>query len=724
MNFNTIATVFAAGAVSAFVSPAIAQSASTFTYQGRLSDNGSPADGMYEFQVRLLDGSGTQVGLRQLMMADVVEGGFMLNLDYGPSVFDGSPRFLEIGVRSIMDGGTFTILTPNTLVTSTPVAQFALSGNEGPQGPVGSQGPQGPQGSVGPQGPVGATGPTGPQGPIGPQGEPGDEGLEGPQGPEGPVGPAGTTSWSGLNDIPAGFADNVDDNTTYTAGAGLQLSGSLFSVPNDAITNAMLAPNAVGPTELQLNHLSLARVSGNALSRDAAGNLFIDPFASLNIGANTPAVTRLQVVDGTDSSLLDGGFLTLGSSNSSNLSFDDNEIMARSNGAPGVLNLNIDGGNIILGNSTDDGSVGIGENSPSDRLHINTAPGQSAFRIQQDGQTRMRINANGGISLGANNTSVSDSNVYIPQSLGIGTPTPTERLHIAVPDESDQGILISEVTPNGPQTMLTTRQLIANSNYTFTNDFDFTFRPDDFFVFADRLVFLQAASTVTLDAASDIVLDSEAKARIDAIAEIELNSSLLIDMNANTDIDMDAGGRIDLLAAGDVDIDASFVSIEGSRFIDNNLSVGTTTSAFTLTVNGPAGKPGGGLWSVFSDARLKKNINTMGGSLDMLDALRPVTFNYNDPNHFSYVDGIIPGFIAQEVQQVMPQWVGQGEDGYLYLNPVGYEAMVVDAIQELRAEKDNQIQSLQCDIRAQQRENDELRARLERLERALMVRSE
>lgn len=97
-----------------------------------------------------------------------------------------------------------------------------------------------------------------------------------------------------------------------------------------------------------------------------------------------------------------------------------------------------------------------------------------------------------------------------------------------------------------------------------------------------------------------------------------------------------------------------------------------------------------------------------------LDTLRPGTFNYNKKDHFSYIDGIIPGFIAQEVQRVIPEWVEQGSDGYLYLNPIGYEAMVVDAIQELRAEKDAQISSLQA-------ENDELRARLESIERTVMT---
>ena len=39
-----------------------------------------------------------------------------------------------------------------------------------------------------------------------------------------------TAPWLGLSDVPVGFADEVDDNTTYTAGAGLSLSGTQFRV--------------------------------------------------------------------------------------------------------------------------------------------------------------------------------------------------------------------------------------------------------------------------------------------------------------------------------------------------------------------------------------------------------------------------------------------------------------------------------------------------------------
>ncbi len=179
MNFQTYAAIVAAGVASALVAPVYAQSATTFTYQGHLSDSGSPADGMYEFQVRLLDGSGTQIGTTQQQLADVSEGMFMLDLDYGPSAFDGSARFLEIGVRSVMSGGAYIILSPNTSIASAPVAQFALDGNEGPQGPQGIQGDQGPQG---PQGPQGNTGPQDPRATLAPKARRVIRGQPGPKG--------------------------------------------------------------------------------------------------------------------------------------------------------------------------------------------------------------------------------------------------------------------------------------------------------------------------------------------------------------------------------------------------------------------------------------------------------------------------------------------------------------------------------------------------------------
>jgi len=72
-------------------------------------------------------------------------------------------------------------------------------------GERGPQGARGPEGLAGADGAAGAQGAAGPAGPAGPQGD---------TGPQGPPGPAGTSSGSG----------------SYTAGSGLLLSGSQFSL--------------------------------------------------------------------------------------------------------------------------------------------------------------------------------------------------------------------------------------------------------------------------------------------------------------------------------------------------------------------------------------------------------------------------------------------------------------------------------------------------------------
>ena len=94
------------------------------------------------------------------------------------------------------------------------------------------------------------------------------------------------------------------------------------------------------------------------------------------------------------------------------------------------------------------------------------------------------------------------------------------------------------------------------------------------------------------------------------------------------------------------------------------------------------------------------------------------------------------GLVAQQVEQVFPDWIEDGDDGFKRLTVRGFEAVVVEAMRELRDEKDAQIESLERQfagrleavereadrrIEALEQENDLLRARLEALE-ALMVR--
>ena len=169
--------------------------AAPITYQGQLQQQDQPFSGTADLEFRLFDsvGGATQIGPAQTLAGVSVQGGlFQVELDFGVGAFDGSSRFLEVRVNGAP-------LTPRQAVTATPVALYALAGNEGPTGPQGPQGEVGPAGPQGLQGETGAIGPEGQQGLMGdagPKGDPGIQCIQGEAGPAGPVGPAGPITTS------------------------------------------------------------------------------------------------------------------------------------------------------------------------------------------------------------------------------------------------------------------------------------------------------------------------------------------------------------------------------------------------------------------------------------------------------------------------------------------------------------------------------------------------
>jgi hypothetical protein len=99
-----------------------------FSYQGRLTDGGAPADGSYDFQVALFDAltAGSQVGPSRVREdVTVVDGLFTLSLDFGASAFAGNARWLEVSVRPGASTGPFTPLPPRQPLTPAPNAIFA-----------------------------------------------------------------------------------------------------------------------------------------------------------------------------------------------------------------------------------------------------------------------------------------------------------------------------------------------------------------------------------------------------------------------------------------------------------------------------------------------------------------------------------------------------------------------------------------------------------------------
>jgi len=173
---------------------------------------------------------------------------------------------------------------------------------------------------------------------------------------------------------------------------------------------------------------------------------------------------------------------------------------------------------------------------------------------------------------------------------------------------------------------------------------------------------------------------------VDAVDAISTGTSSTYAITCGND-------AIDALAIGS---DASYAYIQsfGSRRMilnpqGNEIYIAGTTDqgAYNLQVNG-TGVWGAGAYVNGSDERLKEEITTIDAALDVVNALRPVTFRYKEAH--SKDQSVQPGFIAQELQAAMAGKAyvdGVVQAGPEYLN-VAYQSLIpllTKAIQEQQA---------------------------------------
>ncbi len=108
-----------------------------FTYQGRLMDKNKPADGLYDFQFKLYDSNdpctGTQLASPiDINDLDVIDGHFVVELDFGSGIFDGNAVWLETRVVRSPMGSDPAALSPLLELTPTPYALYAqTAGGDG-----------------------------------------------------------------------------------------------------------------------------------------------------------------------------------------------------------------------------------------------------------------------------------------------------------------------------------------------------------------------------------------------------------------------------------------------------------------------------------------------------------------------------------------------------------------------------------------------------------------
>ena len=105
-----------------------------------------------------------------------------------------------------------------------------------------------------------------------------------------------------------------------------------------------------------------------------------------------------------------------------------------------------------------------------------------------------------------------------------------------------------------------------------------------------------------------------------------------------------------------------------------------------------------------SDARFKTNIQPLENALDRLSLLGGISFDWRRdefPEH-EFPDDKQVGFIAQELEKILPEAVSQNKDGYYSIDYGKLTPLLVEAVKELKTE------------------NEELRERLAKIESLLI----
>lgn len=613
-----------------------------FTYQGQLKQNGEPYDSVdpvsMKFRLFSTEAGSLQIGDELVAGVVVSAGVFMIDLDFG-AVFTGEERWLEIEV----DGVT---LAPRQPLMPTPYALFALNGNEGPAGAEGPQGPAGPQGEpgpAGPQGPQGEQGPAGPQGIQGPAGPQGPQGIQGVQGPAGPQGPMGDSVW--------------------------QISDTFISYMDGVVAIGTDDPDFFS----KLHVISPLTNMGASAIRAEMSSMVGQTGAIMGLNASSSGSGVMGHATNTSGTNYGGNFLAQGS--------NARGIEATANSTFGVTY-----GGFFINESTSGTGIRVNANA----LSGNTYGGYFVARSPNGVGVYSNNLAETGNAVAGQFLTASSSGVALTATATSDASGPTYG-----------GIFVTNsVLGSG-----VVGQAAASSGSGIGGEFTSS-------ALGGRAVFGSASSTTGSNFGGWFVSNSNAGTGVRGIAA---DTSSGITYGGHFSSESAQGRAVYAQATGTGQNFALYATTsssagygvfvtgaEGSRnYFERSVGIGTATpGAFLLAVNGDAAKPGGGEWSVFSDARLKRDIMPLSGALDRLLSLNGYTFSYTEDavrNNLA-LPGTQIGLIAQEVAEVFPDWVEEDAQGYLFITPRGTTAMMIEALRDLREEKDAEIAVLRHEV--------------------------
>ncbi len=326
------------------------------------------------------------------------------------------------------------------------------------------------------------------------------------------------------------------------------------------------------------------------------------------------------------------------------------------------------------------GDIGIGTTSPTDRLHINAPSGKNALRVQVNGSTKLLVHSGGGVSIGTGTTPPANG-LYVAGGAGIGTEHPEARLHVL---NSSAG----SVTAFGNTT------IVAENS---TNNYISLLAPS-----ASESGVLFGNPTSNLD--GGIVFNSSSFAPHGLLFLTGNNHpQMVLTQTGNLGVGTTTPDPYKLRVTHGsygLDIQSSSTNNDWELYVGDNLYLiydGSFLGSFNNTT---------GAYTSTSDERLKTNIKPMTTMLEKINQLKPSTYQFKNTKDIKEYNG----FIAQDVMKIFPSMVTHNvsKERNLDVYTMDYTGFGVIAIKG--------IQELQPIVEEQKKINEEQKVTIQQLQ--------
>jgi hypothetical protein len=153
---------------------------------------------------------------------------------------------------------------------------------------------------------------------------------------------AGNSNTTGIGNVVIGTLAGIGSTSLASVSIGY------FATVGNGINNTALGSSA----NVNANLTNATAIGANATVAQS-NSLVLGSSANVGIGVNTPN-TKLHIDGGTDADIANAtsGYLLMGDATGANMIMDQNEIIARNNGAAATLYLQYQSGNVVIGANT------------------------------------------------------------------------------------------------------------------------------------------------------------------------------------------------------------------------------------------------------------------------------------------------------------------------------------------------------------------------------------